>query len=203
MIPYIVGLVFVIVMVLVGVFSQTEGFKQAALATDDTVTSSQMSCSGENSDAAAGEDLLVASGESDDVAKGKDDDDAKADMMGCMASQDGSDLDTSSLGVESPEVDMDITSAKAGLVGDSVPAAAPEGRLAKYISKEVKKDIRRELLNGRVFTNPMDMANGVDSGCAASDMTQQGTEYQNAQPFDRNDYIRKDSIPCWGCTLPA
>lgn len=39
-----------------------------------------------------------------------------------------------------------------------------------------------------------------------SECLYQGQEYNTQQPsksFDMNEYIRKDSIPCWGCTLPA
>lgn len=32
----------------------------------------------------------------------------------------------------------------------------------------------------------------------------QGADYtSNCKPFNINEYIRKDSIPCYGCTLPA
>jgi hypothetical protein len=30
----------------------------------------------------------------------------------------------------------------------------------------------------------------------------QGQEYQATLPFDMSQYIRKDSIPCWACSLP-
>jgi hypothetical protein len=73
-----------------------------------------------------------------------------------------------------------------------------EDRIAKSVLKQVKD----ELLMKRSTEN-------VDTHCpyAAydSDATQQGYEYVQGRPSlqpDMSEYIRKDSIPCWGCSLP-
>ncbi len=43
-----------------------------------------------------------------------------------------------------------------------------------------------------------------ESQNCSSPATTQGADYSaGCKPFDINDYIRKDSIPCYGCTLPA
>lgn len=44
----------------------------------------------------------------------------------------------------------------------------------------------------------------IPSSGSCSDSMAQGMELQNAQAelIDSNEYIRKDSIPCYGCTLP-
>jgi hypothetical protein len=37
-----------------------------------------------------------------------------------------------------------------------------------------------------------------------SPASEQGADYMsNCKPFNINEWIRKDSIPCYGCTLPA
>jgi hypothetical protein len=39
---------------------------------------------------------------------------------------------------------------------------------------------------------------------SCSPATSQGNDYSNGcKPFNMDEYIRKDSIPCYGCTLPA
>ena len=48
---------------------------------------------------------------------------------------------------------------------------------------------------------------GCDSGCSSGGACSSGGNgYDNmaggGAPFNMNDYIRKDSIPCYGCTLP-
>lgn len=81
----------------------------------------------------------------------------------------------------------------------------------KRLSKNIATQIKDELLAQRATTP-------VDSGCSesgnkctdpsdscASDSCTQGSDYlanSPGAPFNSNDYIRKDSIPCWGCTLP-
>jgi hypothetical protein len=41
-------------------------------------------------------------------------------------------------------------------------------------------------------------------GTSCSPATSQGDDYsKGCKPFNINEYIRKDSIPCYGCTLPA
>lgn len=51
---------------------------------------------------------------------------------------------------------------------------------------------------------PYTPATPVIGGGVCSDSSAQGAELQSAQAnmVDSNDYIRKDSIPCYGCTLP-
>lgn len=51
---------------------------------------------------------------------------------------------------------------------------------------------------------PYTPASPVIGGGVCSDSSAQGAEFQSAQAnmVDSNEYIRKDSIPCYGCTLP-
>lgn len=68
------------------------------------------------------------------------------------------------------------------------------------ISSSIVTQIKDQLLAQR-STTPMENA----AGYAPSDCLYQGSEYSasKAAPVDMSQYIRKDSIPCWGCTLPA
>ena len=75
-----------------------------------------------------------------------------------------------------------------------------EDRLAKRVASQVKDS----LLTQRTSNNIMD-----DMSCpyaSYSHGVQQGKEYQQVKPIqsspDMSQYIRKDSIPCWNCSLP-
>ena len=111
--------------------------------------------------------------------------------------------------VAASEAEMNITKPKEKKVTDSKPDSAPgcsdnfskelEDRLAKNITKQLRDDMlsQRALSDLRPSSAPC-MADTMPS----TNLTQQGYEYQNSKPLDMNDYIRKDSIPCWGCSLP-
>jgi hypothetical protein len=73
-----------------------------------------------------------------------------------------------------------------------------------YLKSDINDIIKNEKLECR--NNP------ISTECATTntDNLQQGQEAINANPvtkctkktpIDMNEYIRKDSIPCWGCTL--
>jgi hypothetical protein len=91
--------------------------------------------------------------------------------------------------------------------GKTILDKETENRLSKNIVTQLKD----ELLAQRATTN---VSGGCDSGsdsCASescgssSNSCSQGSDYlanSPGAPFNSNDYIRKDSIPCWGCTLP-
>jgi hypothetical protein len=64
--------------------------------------------------------------------------------------------------------------------------------------KSIQKIIRNELLATR--STDSDMIGSSDSSCNGSDSTQQGQDYMSAKS-DMSKYIKKDSIPCYGCTL--
>jgi len=100
-----------------------------------------------------------------------------------------------------------------------LPVAVGEGKTIldketeNRLSKNIVTQLKDELLAQRATTN---ISEGCDSGsnsgsgsCASescgTNSCSQGSEYlanSPGAPFNSNDYIRKDSIPCWGCTLP-
>ena len=78
-----------------------------------------------------------------------------------------------------------------------------EDRLAKSVASQLKDSL---LLQRATSVLPQGSGSG---GCPyapyTSDATAQGTEYIQAKPNpgpDMSQYIRKDSIPCWNCSLP-
>lgn len=96
-----------------------------------------------------------------------------------------------------------------------LPVAVGEGKTVldketeNRLSKNIATQIKDELLAQR-STTPVtgDGCSGGAESCSnscASDSCAQGSDYlanSPGAPFNSNDYIRKDSIPCWGCTLP-
>jgi hypothetical protein len=64
--------------------------------------------------------------------------------------------------------------------------------------KSIQKIIRNELLASR--STDSDMMGSSDASCNSSDATQQGQDYMSAKS-DMSKYIKKDSIPCYGCSL--
>jgi hypothetical protein len=94
-----------------------------------------------------------------------------------------------------------------------LPVAVGQGKTTldaeteKRLSKNIATQIKDELLAQR-STTPMGgecPSESCGSNSCSSDSCAQGSEYlanSPGAPFNSNDYIRKDSIPCWGCTLP-
>jgi hypothetical protein len=66
--------------------------------------------------------------------------------------------------------------------------------------RDIKQAVRDELIASRTCedNHPMGMCDNTDSGDC--DSVQQGNEYQRSKE-DMSKYIKKDAIPCWGCTL--
>ena len=65
--------------------------------------------------------------------------------------------------------------------------------------QNIKQLVRAELLANR--NNPANMCGqNTDDDGNSSYCTKQGSEYNCNKP-DMSKYIKKDAIPCWGCTL--
>jgi hypothetical protein len=79
-----------------------------------------------------------------------------------------------------------------------------EKRLSKNIATQIKDELLAQRSTTPVIPGCSGNGNKCSDGCE-SDSCSQGADYLHSSPgapFDSNDYIRKDSIPCWGCTLP-
>ena len=84
-------------------------------------------------------------------------------------------------------------------VSETTATAASLQKKSNFL-KEIQKMIHNEFLSAR-STNPI----GIDDSADVADVedtvsTMQGKEYGKRMP-DMTQYIRKDSIPCAGCTL--
>ena len=64
----------------------------------------------------------------------------------------------------------------------------------------IQKIVHNELAASRNQPNNNPIAMGQESCNSDSTCDQQGQEY-NREKCDMSKYIKKDSIPCWGCTL--
>jgi hypothetical protein len=93
---------------------------------------------------------------------------------------------------------------------EKIQAAAPKLTVASTkemedrIAKSVATQLKDSLLVERATKN---VAAEMDCPYAPyrSDSAAQGTEYTQARPNpgpDMSEFIRKDSIPCWNCSLP-
>ena len=113
------------------------------------------------------------------------------------------------IAASSMEEEVDVTKAKQkassehGVAPSSSPALTKE--VEERIAKSVVTQIKDTLLSQRSTNNLME-----DTSCPYASVdssgTAQGKEYQQANPIqsapDMSEYIRKDSIPCWNCSLP-
>ena len=94
------------------------------------------------------------------------------------------------------------------------PATSPYDllRLESTITSEVKDALRSELLSGSLLGRSSSSSGScsgsgsddlVPDSCIDSFAAQQGTDYMRYVPGKNpDDYIRKDSIPCYGCSIP-
>ena len=74
-----------------------------------------------------------------------------------------------------------------------------ENRIAKAVSKQVKDDL--------LVQRSMEDVYDKYAPCDLTDSEAQGQEYTGVKPKpssqpDMSEYIRKDSIPCWNCSVP-
>lgn len=99
--------------------------------------------------------------------------------------------------------------------GNSIKTAAPaetkptvastkeiEDRIAKAVSKQVKDDLMSQRSVDEVYDKyaPCDLTNAEAQG-QEYQKTYPRSAKQNQSP-DMSEYIRKDSIPCWNCSVP-
>jgi len=76
------------------------------------------------------------------------------------------------------------------------------------LMRDIQELVRKEVLQQQQLTTASSqpiLRTGADSKIMMSPATAQGQELSTSReklcPKDMNEYIRKDSIPCWNCTL--
>lgn len=107
----------------------------------------------------------------------------------------------------SGDVDMTSSKDKKDYEKEAAPSQTPvqTKEMEERIAKSVATQIKDTLLSQRATHN---LAEDTSCPYAAydSENTAQGKEYQQVKPIqkapDMSEYIRKDSIPCWNCSLP-
>ncbi len=68
---------------------------------------------------------------------------------------------------------------------------------------DVKQTVRDELLNGSLFGGLGATDTVLSDDCIDSFSAQQGSDFMKYVPGKNPaDYIRKDSVPCYGCSIP-
>lgn len=78
-----------------------------------------------------------------------------------------------------------------------------EKRIAQQISKNIKDEMLVQRSTTPVIPGSGDCpSEGCNDSAACSQGAQFGCSGSAGSPVDSSDYIRKDSIPCWGCKLP-
>ena len=72
------------------------------------------------------------------------------------------------------------------------------------LSKDITKSIKDQLLSDRSLQPviPASTDSCANDSACVSDSCSQGADYMSGAPFNANDYIKKDSIPCYGCSVP-
>ncbi len=93
---------------------------------------------------------------------------------------------------------------------EKVEAPAPEPSLlsTKEMEERIAKNVATQLKDSLMVQRATkDVVNEMPCPYASyqSDATAQGTEFTQARPHpapDMSEYVRKDSIPCWNCSLP-
>lgn len=66
--------------------------------------------------------------------------------------------------------------------------------------KTIQQMVKNEVLANRA-TQPVHAANNAENNDDSSTLCAQGSEYKRRSNVDMSKYIKKDEIPCAGCTL--
>lgn len=142
-----------------------------------------------------------------------------------QASSIPSSLSASSLSASSPPsaksslIPSVSSVAPASLVSSVSPAVVPVSDMAydamtlkqrSNLLHEIQRTVRDELLASRALEKP-DRVNVGQSSSSRCSSDEQGQEYEMRCPKnpdgscppvpDLTEYIRKDQIPCWGCSI--
>jgi len=189
MIPYIVALVFLIVIILYQVYSTEESFSTMRDASGNPVVTRD----------ASGNPIVTRDASGNPIVTSKD------------ASGNEIRLSLSDLfGLLGPFRTKGQESKPAPTVPESPtpPVTTPtkssmeeiEARIAKAVSKQVKDDLMAQ-------RSQDDEVYDKYAPCDLTDSGAQGQEFEKIHPRpsnqpDMSEYIRKDSIPCWNCSLP-
>ena len=79
-----------------------------------------------------------------------------------------------------------------------------EYRQYKNMRDDIKKDIKKAIKDEMIKKQFSDGGDVMDDSCIDSLSAQQGSDFMKYIPGKNpDDYIRKDSVPCYGCSIPT
>lgn len=176
MIPYIVALVFLIVIVLYQVYASEESFTSRDASGNPVVTTKD----------ASGNPVVTTKD-----ASGNEIRLSLSDLFGLL----GPFKTTTPESKPAPTVPEKETPPVTS--STSVSLKEIEDRIAKSVSKQIKDDLLSQRSTDVVYDKY--------APCDLTDSEAQGQEFDKVKPSpqpDMSEYIRKDSIPCWNCSIP-
>lgn len=89
------------------------------------------------------------------------------------------------------------------IVVNSGLGASAYNSLKDGIISDVKQTVRDELLNGSLSGGLGNQETILSDDCIDSFSSKQGSDFMKYIPGKNPaDYIRKDSVPCYGCSVP-
>jgi hypothetical protein len=109
-------------------------------------------------------------------------------------------LDAAADVTASTKKQMKAVAAAAAPKASKLSTQEMEDRIANRVAKQMKNSMLAQRSTEEVYGGMPCPYAPVTSSCGA-----QGQEYTQAKPSsspDMSQYIRKDSIPCWNCSLP-
>jgi hypothetical protein len=176
MIPYIAVLILLIVMVLYQVYSDAESFTDASgnrIVVKD----------------ASGNRIVTKDASGNDIKM------SLSDLFALLGPFKMSDASGNTIKAPGP----------ATVKPTEASAKEIEDRIAKSVAKQVKDDL--------ISQRAVDQVYDKYAPCDLTDAEAQGQDYEkqyprssmglrNHQQPDMSEYIRKDSIPCWNCSIP-
>ena len=89
-------------------------------------------------------------------------------------------------------------------VDASCTTGCAEDSLMTNVQKQLASDVNASIQSSKLsqLQQPIDVMNAS----LTSDSTTQGQDFSSIKsaipPIDMSEYIRKDEIPCWGCSIP-
>lgn len=101
------------------------------------------------------------------------------------------------------KMDASGNTIKAPAPSQTTPTTASTKEIEDRIAKSVAKQVKDDLMSQRAVDEVYDKY----APCDVTDSEAQGQEYEKQYPRpsrfpDMSEYIRKDSIPCWNCSVP-
>lgn len=85
----------------------------------------------------------------------------------------------------------------------SSPDVMMYNNMRTSLISDVKQTVRDELMNGSLYSGGANSSTVLDDDCIDSFSAQQGANFMKYIPGKNPaDYVRKDSIPCYGCSVP-